>query len=252
MRKNETQFPINTASSEFSKRILLWDIDGTLIRSTRPGAFKDYTIPVLEAVFGTSGILPEMHVSGMTDLQIVGEALRHEGITHEYIRERIDDLKERYMVEMKKATDNGNQFFELLPGVPEALRAVAAHPRYESALLTGNIQPAAELKMELMGLSEFFTLPGAFGDDSHNRSDLPALAAARIQNHLGIELQAAQFIVIGDTPNDIACAQHFGARSIGVGTGRIYGAKDLIPCNPDALLTDLSDLDLFLTTLSHL
>jgi hypothetical protein len=53
-----------------SLRILLWDIDGTLIRSVRPDSFKDYTIPMLEEVFGTAGRLPEMQVSGMTDLQI--------------------------------------------------------------------------------------------------------------------------------------------------------------------------------------
>ena len=59
-----------------SLRILLWDIDGTLIHSLRRGAFKDYTIPMLEEVFGTAGRLPEMVVAGMTDLQIVAEALK--------------------------------------------------------------------------------------------------------------------------------------------------------------------------------
>ena len=233
-------------------RILLWDIDGTLIRSTRAGAFKDYTIPVLEAVFGTAGSLPSMQVSGMTDLQIIGEALHQEGITAEHIRERIDDLKNCYMHEMRKATGNGEQFFELLPGVREALQAIREHPRYESALLTGNIEPAAQLKTELFGLSQFFTLPGAYGDESHDRRDLPALASARIQKHLSVELTPSQFIIIGDTPNDIACARHFGARAIGVGTGRLYTAADLIPCEPDALLPDLSDVDLFLETLSRM
>jgi len=52
-------------------RILLWDIDGTLIRSVKTGGYKEYTIPVLEEIFGTSGKLAEMRVSGMTDLQIV-------------------------------------------------------------------------------------------------------------------------------------------------------------------------------------
>ena len=61
-------------------RILLWDIDGTLIRSTRPGGYKLYTIPVLEEVFGTSGRLADMRVSGMTDLQIVFEALSDAGV----------------------------------------------------------------------------------------------------------------------------------------------------------------------------
>jgi phosphoglycolate phosphatase len=235
-----------------SPRILLWDIDGTLIRSLRSDSFKDYTIPVLEAVFGTAGRLPEMRVSGMTDLQIIGEALHQEGFTHEHIRERINDLRLSYMEEMQKATGNGQQFFEVLPGVREVLQAVADHPRYHSALLTGNIEPAAYLKMGLMGLSEFFDLPGAFGDESHDRRDLPALAAERIRRHLDLDLEPHQFIVIGDTPNDIACARHFGARVVVVGTGRMYTHEDLIECNPDALLPDLSDVTQVMKTLAGL
>jgi phosphoglycolate phosphatase len=233
-------------------RILLWDIDGTLIRSARTDAFKDYTIPVLEHVFGTAGKLSEMRVSGMTDLQIVIEALRHEGFTHEHIRERIDLLRTRYIDEMKKVTSNGEPFFHLLPGVVETLEAVDAHPRYQSALLTGNIEPAAHLKMELVGLSKYFTLPGAFGDESHNRRDLPALAADRIRKKLGIDLSPSQFIVIGDTPNDIDCAHHFGARALAVNTGRFYSRDDLLKHNPDALLADLSDTHEVLETLDEL
>ena len=150
-------------------RILLWDIDGTLIRSARTGAFKDYTVPMLEEVFGTAGRLPEMRVSGMTDLQIIAEALRDEGFTNEHIMDRIDHLRESYMGAMRKATGNGEEFFQLLPGVRETLQALHEHPRYRSALLTGNIEAAAYLKMELVGLSEFFDLPGAFGDESHDR-----------------------------------------------------------------------------------
>lgn len=239
------------ASNE-TLRILLWDIDGTLIRSARTGAFKDYTIPMLEGVFGTSGILAEMKVSGMTDLQIVAEALRPEGFTHEQILERIDDLRERYMEEMHKATGNGVEFFALLPGVREVLRAVAVHPRYQSALLTGNIEPAAYLKMELVGLSEFFPLPGAFGDESHDRRDLPALAAERIRNQLQLDLKPYQFIVIGDTPNDFACARHFGARALAVGTGRLYTTEEVMACEPDAFIQDLSNLEVVMQALASL
>lgn len=233
-------------------RILLWDIDGTLIRSARPDAFKDYTIPVLERVFGTAGRLVEMRVSGMTDLQIVGEALREEGFTHEHILARVEELRTCYMEEMMRVTGNGTQFFSVLPGVKECLAAVDEHPRYQSALVTGNIEPAAQLKMELVGLSRFFTLPGSFGDESHDRRDLPALAAQRIRRHLGIDLQPAQFIVIGDTPNDINCAHHFGARSLAVNTGRFYSRDDLLRHNPDAILTDLSDAAAVLKTLDGL
>jgi phosphoglycolate phosphatase-like HAD superfamily hydrolase len=156
------------------------------------------------------------------------------------------------MKAMHKATGNGEQFFELLPGVRETLQALADHPRYHSALLTGNIELAAYLKMELVGLSKFFDLPGAFGDESHDRRDLPALAADRIRKHLQLDLAPEQFIVIGDTPNDIECAQHFGARSLAVGTGRFYSLEALLACNPDALLQDLSDTDLVIQTLTTL
>src|SRR5688572_5189248 len=226
------------------QRILLWDIDGTLIRSTKVGSFKDYTIPMLEEVFGTAGRLPEMRVSGMTDLQIVGEALKHEGFTHDHIRERVHDLRESYMKAMHKFTGNGQEVFEVLPGVREVLQAVTDHPRYQSALVTGNIEPAAYLKMEIMGLADYFTLPGAFGDESHDRRDLPALAAERIRRQLQLDLAPEQFIVIGDTPNDIGCAKHFGARSLAVNTGRFYSEDVIRACNPDVLLPDLSNLDL--------
>jgi phosphoglycolate phosphatase len=235
-----------------SLRILLWDIDGTLIRSVRTGAYKEYTMPVLEEIFGTSGSLANMRVSGMTDLQIVAEALRDQGFTQHDVLERIHQLSQRLTEEARKVTGNGEPFFELLPGVQETLQTLTDHPRYRSALLTGNIEPMAYLKMELVGLDKFFTMRGAFGDESHDRRDLPALAADRIRNQLQLNLTPEQFIVIGDTPNDIDCARHFGARAIALGTGRFYPTEELLACKPDAFLGDLSDVDLVLRTLEEL
>jgi len=233
-------------------RILLWDIDGTLIRSTRPGAYKEYTIPVLEELFGTAGQLADMQVSGMTDMQIVIEALSNHGVTHDDVRDRIHVLSERLTAEARKVTGNGVKFFELLPGVRETLEALDAHPRYQSALLTGNIEPMAYLKMELVGLEKFFTLPGAFGNESHDRRDLPALAVERIRRHLQLDLKPEEFIVIGDTPNDIDCARHFGARALAVGTGRFYTNEEVAEHAPDKFLQDLSDVDAVIRTLDEL
>jgi phosphoglycolate phosphatase-like HAD superfamily hydrolase len=233
-------------------RILLWDIDGTLIRSAKAGGYKDYTIPVLEEIFGTAGRLADMHVSGMTDLQIVFEALSDAGITQQQVLARAEVLVSRLTEEARRVTGNGVKFFELLPGVRETLAALAAHPRYESALVTGNIKPMAELKMELVGLDHFFTLPGAFGDESHNRRDLPARAAERIRKHLQMDLAPEQFIVIGDTPNDIDCGRHFGARTVAVGTGRFYSREEILACKPDAVLPDLSDVELVIKTLDRI
>jgi phosphoglycolate phosphatase-like HAD superfamily hydrolase len=193
-----------------------------------------------------------MQVSGMTDLQIIAEAMREEGFTPTQITNRVEEIVSVYMEEMRRVTSNSDQFFHLLPGTREALEAVSQHPRYRSALVTGNIAPAAELKVRLAGIAEFFTLPGAFGDESHDRRDLPALAAERIEQHLNTKLDPRQFIVIGDTPNDIACAKHFGARSVAIASGRMYPQETLIAEQPDALLPDLSDSDRLLDVLDKL
>lgn len=230
---------------------MLWDIDGTLVRSARLGAFKEYTAPVLEEIFGTAGRLAEMSVSGMTDLQIAIEALACAGFTADQVIERAREIQELYMREMLRVT-TGEKLFLELPGARQTLEATDASARYMNALLTGNIEPAARLKMRAVGLERFFKLPGAFGEDSHDRRDLPALAARRISSRLGLELQPSQFIIIGDTPNDIACAKHFGARCVAVATSRYYTAEELTRHKPDALLPDLTDLDLVMRTFDAL
>lgn len=233
-------------------RVILFDIDGTLMLSERADVYKEYTAPVLESLFGTAGRLNDLKASGMTDLQIVCESLRDEGYTHEHVRGRVAELRELYMRELESFVARGAQVFRLLPGVRELLERLDAHPRYLSALLTGNIEPAARLKLRLVRIEEFFTLPGAFGDDSHDRRDLPALARGRIQKRLGVELRPEQFVVVGDTPNDIACARHAGMRAVGVGTGRNNDVETLRPHTPDQLLPDLSDTEAVLRALEQL
>jgi phosphoglycolate phosphatase len=233
-------------------RVLLWDIDGTLVRSARRGIFKDYTTPAIERIFGTAGRLHELSVSGMTDLQIVCEALRDEGFTTEDVAARSEELCEHYVAEFERMTATGEAIYFALPGTRRILETVEAHPRYLSALLTGNVRGAAYWKLRLVGLADFFRLPGAFGEDSHDRRDLPALAAARINSFLKLDLKPLQFVVIGDTPNDIACAKHFGARSLAVATGRSHAPQDLASCEPDALLHDLADTEAVLRVLGDL
>jgi phosphoglycolate phosphatase-like HAD superfamily hydrolase len=232
-------------------RILLWDIDGTILRSAKRTTFTEYTRPVLKAVFGTVGQLDEVPLTGMTDLQYLAEALSSEGLTRETIFERIDEIDGRYLLELERAAANGAEFHILL-GVREALEAVSQHSRYHSAVLTGNFQTTALFKLNLVGVSDYFDLPGAFGDQSFDRRELPQLAAQRISRHLRMELQPSQFIVIGDTPDDITCARHFGARSVAVATGHMYGVDELLVFGPDAVLSDLSNTEQFMRTLQKL
>jgi phosphoglycolate phosphatase-like HAD superfamily hydrolase len=67
-----------------------------------------------------------------------------------------------------------------------------------------------------------------------------------------MDLAPEQFIVIGDTPNDIDCARHFGARAVAVGTGRFYSREEILACEPDAMLPDLTDTKLVIETLDTL
>jgi phosphoglycolate phosphatase-like HAD superfamily hydrolase len=232
-------------------RVVLWDIDGTLLTTRRRGVFRDYTAPAVERVFGTSGRLGELTVSGMTDLQIVCELLRDEGFTAEDVRARSRELCAHYLAELERLT-NEHLLYYALAGALESLKAVGRSPRHLNALLTGNVEPAARWKLRAAGLAEFFRLPGAFGEDSHDRRDLPALAAARINKHLGLDLAPRQFVVVGDTPNDIACARHFGARAVAVATGRFHRASELAGFAPDALLPDLADTEAFMRALEPL
>jgi len=131
----------------------------------------------------------------------------------------------------------------VLPGVREVLQAVADDPRYHSALLTGNIEPAAYLKMELVGLAEFFNLPGASATNLTIVAIFPALAAERItQASATRSCPRTIHCYWRHSQRHSGCARHFGARAFAVGTGRLYSPDDILACTPDALLSDLSSV----------
>jgi phosphoglycolate phosphatase-like HAD superfamily hydrolase len=188
----------------------------------------------------------------MTENQKNIQAISNQQINKQDVREHMDDHSERLTAEARKIKSNGVTYFELITAARETIEALDGPPLKLSALLTGNIEPMAYLKMELVGLEKFFTLPGAFGDESHNRRDLPALAAERIRKHLQLDLAPEHFIVIGDTPNDIDCARHFGARAVAVGTGRFYSNDEILQHSPDRFLRDLTDVDAVIKTLDEL
>lgn len=231
------------SESRSSIRILLWDVDGTLLVAPRGGAYKDYFAPAMERVFGSSGILrDEINVSGKTDLQIAFECLQPEGFTLEQIRAKADEFTCAMGEEIERVAGRDNEHFVRLPGVAEVLRATAENPLFVNALLTGNLPSAALYKLKFVNLDRFFDFSlGAFGDRSHNRNDLPSIAARNFAARYDYEFAASQFIVLGDTPKDIACARYFGAKSIAVATGRNHPPETLLPFDPDYLFEDLTD-----------
>lgn len=221
-------------------RILLWDIDGTLMRSTRPGSFKEYFTPVMQRIFGTPGNLQNLRVSGMTDTQIIYESLKVEGFTPEQIISAKKELLPVFKEEMTKKLSQTLNPYEMFPGVREILETTSADPNFLNCLLTGNFSVAAQIKLSHFDLWKYFAnAPNFFGEISHDRRELGKDAVKTVSAFLEKEVTARQFIVIGDTPNDIAAARAFGAKIVSVATGRNHPKEELLKSEPDSLLENL-------------
>ena len=223
-------------------KILLWDIDGTLMSSAVHGAFKKYFAPVMREIYGSAGALAQLQVAGMTDTQIFYEALKGEGFTPEKILAPIAKLLPVFKEAMTRVVGETEKPYELKPGVREILEATSANPRFTNALLTGNLSVAAEIKLRYFDLWKYFNgAPNVFGEASCDRGDFGKIAVARAEAFLGARLDAEQFVVVGDTPKDIRAARAFGARVVSVATGSQTPRAELEKFKPDALLDDLSD-----------
>ena len=107
-------------------------------------------------------------------------------------------------------------------------------------LLTGNIEPGAQRKLDASGLGFSRFQVGAFGSDSENRDELPMIAATRAKTLASVRHECEDLVIVGDTPADISCGEAVGARTIAVATG-VYSRSQLKECYPDFLFDSLED-----------
>lgn len=223
------------------RRLLLFDIDGTLIHSA--GAGEQSLKLTLAERFGIADDLADIEIAGMTDSGIVINILNKHKIptTNENIAAFLDSYVHFLSLELPQRAGN------LLPGVLELLEKLKARPHLVLALLTGNVSRGAQIKLEHYGVWNFFEF-GAFADDHHDRNQLGQFARSRAQEKHGHEFEAGQIDVIGDTPRDIACGKAFGARTIAIATGS-WPREKLSPHKPDFLFDDLSNVDEVIQTL---
>ena len=122
------------------------------------------------------------------------------------------------------------------------METTSRNPRFVNALLTGNFTIGAEIKLKYFDLWKYFeNQPNTFGETSHDRSALSKIAVRNVKKFLNMKIAPEQFVVIGDTPNDIACARSIGAKIISVATGRNHPPSELTEYKPDVLLEDLSE-----------
>ena len=230
IEKPVPQSEISNLKSSISKRLLLFDIDGTLIDSGGAGieSLKD----VLQEQFGISDDLRGVEIAGKTDTGIVHQILRKQkiAVNNETTAAFLDLYVEFLARELPRR--NGT----ILPGVRELLLRLRARPQNVLGLLTGNLERGAKLKLSHYGIWDFFEF-GAFADDHHDRNELGPFAQRRAREKHAIDFAAAEIDVIGDTPHDIACGKAIGARTIAVTTGS-FTREQLAAHQPDLILDD--------------
>ncbi len=175
-------------------------------------------------------------MAGRTDAWIVAQMAANHGLPCD-----ADDVFERfhdaYIGHLMEEIHKPGPQKGVLPGVRAVLDALAAHSEAHLALLTGNFERGAQIKLEYFDLWRYFGA-GAFGDRTHDRNTLLATALARVAAAGGPSVTAAEVVIVGDTPLDVAVAVAGGARSLAVATGS-YDVEALRASGADVVLEDL-------------
>lgn len=223
-----------------AKRLLLWDIDGTLIST---GAAGHRAIGRATAERFEGGDLNDVEIAGRTDAGIAHQILAKYGApaSDDGVRSLLDVYVQFLADELPRGKGH------ILPGVLPLLRHAATAADLTLGLLTGNLERGAKLKLEYYGLWHFFAF-GAFSDDHHDRNELGSFALSRALEATGMNFAGSQVDVIGDTGHDVACGKAFGARTIAVATGS-WSREQLAEHRPDFLFDDLSNVDKVMQTL---
>lgn len=214
---------------------VLFDIDGTLLRSAGAGASALSHALATELGLELERVRAAMATvdfRGATDRAILinlGEAL---GIPLEPRQER---LLECYFEALERTLLASR--IETLPGVNELLASLHQRDDVYVGILTGNFRPAARLKLGAIGHAALVERAGGFGEDGLRRHELAAAARTRLLE-AGVAT-SARIVVVGDTEHDVSCGKHIGAATVAVGTG--WTAREvLVAAAPDVFLEDLS------------
>jgi phosphoglycolate phosphatase-like HAD superfamily hydrolase len=216
-----------------SKRLILWDIDGTLVRSGDVGAAVfDLAI---ERVLGAPP-RGRVKMSGKTDRQIVEEYLTMEGSEDPA---QIPLVLHHLEEELARRVDQMAAEGCACPGSEAALRALSEIEWVEQTVLTGNIAANARAKLSAFGLDRYLDLEvGAYGAEHSDRRELLGVAWQRQRELRGADFAPEETWIVGDTANDLACARAGGAHCLLVATGHL-GVDQLVALGADAVLEDL-------------
>ena len=223
------------------KKLLLFDIDGTLLLTGRAGEHALRT--ALRERFGVEDDLSSISFAGSTDGAIVRQMFEANAIPH--TSENVADLLDGYVHHL--GLELPRREGKVLPGIVELLEALHGREDCVLGLLTGNIERGAELKLSHYGVWDYFEF-GAFADDHVDRNKLGPVAHSRAVEKHGTGFEPEDVFVLGDTPRDIDCARAAGFVAVAIATGSC-GKEALAAHKPDFLFDDLSDTQGVIRTL---
>jgi phosphoglycolate phosphatase-like HAD superfamily hydrolase len=207
--------------------LLLFDIDGTLLK----GATRAHAAALRQALIDVHRVDPDaagirVSAAGRTDGEIARAILLDAGVSAERIDERAADVRDETCRIFAGTCDTDLSPF-LIDGIVPTLEWLGAAADVRLALVTGNYEPVARLKLKRAGIGHWFESgQGGFGSDSEDRLALPPIARRRAGDGPGHPYPRERTIVIGDTPRDVACAHADGLRCVAVATGP-FGAEEL-------------------------
>jgi phosphoglycolate phosphatase-like HAD superfamily hydrolase len=216
------------------KRLILFDIDGTLLWG---GPAKDAFHQAMLETYETAGDIEVHSFAGKTDPQIARELLHGVGMEDQDIEQGFPALWGRYLGHLEERLVD--RPVDVLPGVGSLLEALSQRSDVGLGLLTGNIVGGAELKLRSAGLFEHFRV-GSYGSDHEERDELPAIALHRAQDTWGVAFDPTDVFVVGDTPRDVRCGQKENMRTLAVATGH-FGSEELRKTGADFVLSDLTE-----------
>ena len=192
-------------------KVLLWDIDGTLLNTDRAGVHA--WMEAAEEIHGGPLDASKLSMAGMTD-PLIAEITINDLMERPDEQHIVPELLARYLQLLPEwLPRRGNGFIHR--NVREILDHLAPAPGFEHALLTGNIEDGGRQKLAHYGIHDYFVW-GAFADGLPQRRDIARRARAEAESRHGADVE---LYVIGDTPRDIDCGRAVGARTIAVATG---------------------------------
>jgi phosphoglycolate phosphatase-like HAD superfamily hydrolase len=233
--------------SEGPRRLVLWDIDGTLLHGG-PAA-REVFADAVATVTGMPSDDGGVRMSGKTDPLIALEIMAHAGIAEEEARSYLPKVLLALEEGLEAAAGRIRTEGRVHPGAVNVLRALSEDPAFVQSVLTGNLKANARVKLASFGLDRYLDLDvGAYGSDDRDRSRLIPIALRRVEERRGWSPSLEDVWIIGDTPRDLDAARATGVRCLLVATGG-YGFDELAALGADAALPHLEDTEAVLRVL---